>query len=99
MGVPCGNTPISGKASKSYNEGYYRNPPDLPCRTLRGGSWPIHYRHHRVITVREAARIQGFSDDFRFEGSKAEQMLMVGNAVPPPLAKAVGLAILGTMGQ
>ncbi|MFZ4394556.1 MAG: DNA (cytosine-5-)-methyltransferase [Kiritimatiellia bacterium] len=92
------NTPIGGSAAISYNEGYYRNTPDLPCRTLRGGSWPIHYRHHRVITVREGARIQGFPDGFRFEGSKAEQMLMVGNAVPPPLAKAVGLAVLRMLG-
>ena len=86
-------TPIGGSCAISYNEGGYRNPPDQPCRTLRGGSWPIHYRHHRVITIREAARIQGFPDGFLFEGSKAEQMLMVGNAVPPPLAKAVGLAV------
>ena len=88
-------TPVGGKASVGYNEGAYRDAPDRPSRTLRGGAWIIHYRHHRVITVREAARIQGFSDSFLFEGSKSEQMLMVGNAVPPPLAKAVALAVLG----
>ena len=91
-------TPVGGKASVSYNEGGYRNPPDRPSRTLRGGAWIVHYRHDRVITVREAARIQGFPDEFLFEGSKAEQMLMVGNAVPPPLAKAVGLAVIGMLG-
>ena len=85
--------PIGGKGAIHYNEGYYRNPPGLACRTLRGGSWPIHYRHHRVLTVREAARIQGFDDGFLFGGSKAAQMLQVGNAVPPPLARAVAIAV------
>ncbi len=92
-------TPVGGKAAVSYNEGGYRNPPDLPCRTLRGGAWPIHYRHHRVITPREGARLQGFPDSFEFVGSKTEVMLQIGNAVPPPLAKAVGLAVLAMLGK
>jgi DNA (cytosine-5)-methyltransferase 1 len=91
-------TPIGGMAAVSYNEGYYRNPPGLPCRTLRGGCWPIHYLHDRMITPREGARIQGFTDDFIFVGNKSEVMLQIGNAVPPPLAKAVGLAVLGMLG-
>lgn len=91
-------TPVGKSCAVSYNEGGYRNPPDLACRTLRGGSWPIHYRHHRVLTVREGARIQGFVDEFLFVGNKAEQMLQVGNAVPPPLAKAVALAVRQALG-
>ncbi len=48
----------------------------------------------RAITIREAARIQSFPDDFHFFGTKSSQMKQVGNAVPPRLARAVALAIL-----
>lgn len=40
----------------------------------------------RRITVREAARLQGFPDDFVFCGSKGQQYKQIGNSVPPPLA-------------
>ena len=39
--------------------------------------------------MREAARLQGFPDDFRIYGSFANQMMQVTNAVPPPLARTV----------
>ena len=52
-----------------------------------------HPTQNRCITVREAARIQSFPDSFVFYGTKTSQMKQVGNAVPPMLANAVGLAI------
>lgn len=48
-----------------------------------------HPLEARTITVREAARLQGIPDDFRFSGHGALQERQVGNAFPPPLAEAI----------
>lgn len=53
----------------------------------------LHPEKHRPITHREAARLMGFPDDFRFFGSKVEIARQIGNAVPPPLAGAIAKMI------
>lgn len=58
---------------------------------------PIHYRHDRCITVREMARLHGFPDWFRFHRTKWHGARQIGNAVPPPLARAVAGAIAKAM--
>lgn len=59
---------------------------------------PIHYKYNRCITVREMARLHGFPDWFRFNATKWHGARQIGNAVPPPLAKAVADAILQSQG-
>ncbi|MDO3216145.1 DNA cytosine methyltransferase [Mycobacteroides abscessus] len=49
----------------------------------------LHYKLNRTITVREAARLQGFSDDFVFTGHQSHQARIVGNAFPPIWAEAI----------
>lgn len=51
---------------------------------------PIHFKYPRCITVREMARLHGFPDWFRFHETKWHGARQIGNAVPPPLAYAIG---------
>ncbi|MBP7306992.1 MAG: DNA cytosine methyltransferase [Saprospiraceae bacterium] len=67
----------------------------IPAHLYKDGLRHIHpdSNQARTITVREAARLQSFDDDFIFTGSTTEQYKMVGNAVPPKLAKAIALSL------
>lgn len=74
------------------------NPNDL-CSTIMTKCDPhwgsfFHPTQARVLSVREAARIQSFPDEYVFTGNMTQQYEQVGNAVPPLLGKAVGEAIL-----
>lgn len=76
--------------------------------TLRAGSTPdrgsfsaprpIHPSLNRVISVREAARLQGFPDWFRFSAAKWHGFRQVGNSVCPPVARAVAETLLDPLG-
>ena len=74
------------------------------ARTITGGFDSAsrgEYGHpfrNRSITAREAARIQGFPDDFAFLGNKSSVRRQIGNAVPPPLGYAIGRALAPLMG-
>ena len=59
-----------------------------------GNGTYVHPVHDRVISVREAARIQSFDDDYFFYGSKSDYLDQIGNAVPPILAKAIATKIM-----
>lgn len=59
---------------------------------LQVGCW-LHPDQDRILTIREAARAQGFPDWYRFYGAIADRYKEIGNAVPPPMAKALGGAI------
>ncbi len=79
---------------------YRKLDPSKPSKTLFSGhrAPPAHFSEPRSITVREAARLQGFPDSFRIYGSFGNQMQQVTNAVPPPLAKAVLKVLLELVG-
>lgn len=72
---------------------------DGQCPTLRAGTGsdrgsyqsvrPIHPSQNRVITVREAARLQGFPDGFRFHPTVWHSFRMIGNSVSPIMARAL----------
>ena len=86
--------------SKSPIHRYHVLEPELPSTTIiahlhKDGNRFIHYdsKQSRSITVREAARLQSFDDDFDFVGNRGNAYQMIGNAVPPKLAKAVALAV------
>ncbi|MCG3195732.1 MAG: Modification methylase BanI [bacterium] len=49
----------------------------------------LHPNEHRPFTVREAARIQGFPDDYVFDCTKRTAFRLIGNAVPPPMGRMV----------
>ncbi|TDM46121.1 DNA cytosine methyltransferase [Macrococcoides goetzii] len=73
---------------------------DLPSTTItahlhKDGLRFIHYdpKQMRTITVREAARLQSFPDDFEFLSTRGNQYKMIGNAVPPEFARRLSLAI------
>ena len=67
----------------------------IPAHLKKDGLRHIHPDplQKRTITVREAARIQTFDDDFMFEESQSDNYEMIGNAVPPVFAKKLALSV------
>lgn len=83
---------------------FFKLAPDGLSNTLRAGTdaargaftspRPIHFEHARCITVREMARLHGFPDWFRLHATKWHGARQIGNAVPPPLARAVASKVV-----
>lgn len=87
---------------------FYKLSEDGVSNTLRAGTdgargaftspRPIHYRFDRCVTVREMARLHGFPDWFRLNVTKWHGARQIGNAVPPPLARAIGKQVMKALG-
>ena len=78
----------TGKVS-NYSHVYKRLDRNKPSTTMVPGhnAFPIHPILNRTLTAREAARIQTFPDTHIFFGTRQEQCIQVGNAVPPKMAE------------
>jgi DNA (cytosine-5)-methyltransferase 1 len=87
---------IWSRANRSPEQGNRRLSADRPAYTIRAechGNIQYHYRLPRRISMREAARVQSFPDNFIFEAQLRETERQVGNAVPPVLAWHVAQAV------
>ena len=91
-------TQVTGKTSNvhKYHVLRWDEPSNLiPAHLYKDGLRHIHpdSEQARTITVREAARLQTFSDDYQFVGSATDTYKMIGNAVPPLFAKCCANAL------
>jgi DNA (cytosine-5)-methyltransferase 1 len=107
--LPDAVRPDCHKDGHSYPSVYGRIYPDRPVQTITGGFLTpgrgrfVHPTRRRGLTPHEGARLQGFPDDYCFESLVGDPLFrkdyakLIGDAVPPPLAFAVGLAAIASL--
>jgi DNA (cytosine-5)-methyltransferase 1 len=100
-GEAYGDLPDELRPAKGFRGTYGRLHPDRPAGTITANcDYPSrgrfsHYEHDRGVTMREAARLQSFPDEFEFPGFREHVARLIGNAVPPLMARAFA----GTIGE
>jgi DNA (cytosine-5)-methyltransferase 1 len=82
-----------------FDDKYARLRGDRPSKTIvahlaKDGNGYVHPKQVRSISIREAARLQSFRDDYVFCGSASDQWTQLGNAVPPLLAEKIARSLL-----
>lgn len=87
-----------------FDDKYKRLDPNDVSRTItahiaKDGYWYIHPYQDRTLTVREAARLQTFPDRVRFAGPPSSAFRQIGNAVPVALGRAIGGAVIDSLGR
>lgn len=92
---------------KNSNHAKYRNlewdkpSPTIVAHLYKDGLMFIHpdEKQARSLTIKEAALLQSFPDDYEFIGSNGDCYKMIGNAVPPKMAKNIGIGIIKTLNE
>lgn len=87
-----------GAAARSWGgrSGFFRRlaweapAPSLTTRPVSKATMLVHPTETRVLTVREYARLQGFPDDWVFQGFPSHRYMQIGNAVPAAISEAIG---------
>lgn len=93
------NTPEGKSLYGNYSDAWKKSPWDKPSCTIKEnhGGVNLHPKLGRVLTPRELASLQSFPENFIFMGSKKWQLVQIGNAVPPLMAKAIGLSVFKSL--
>lgn len=90
------DTPEGMSIYGNYSDAWKKSPWNKPSCTVKEnhGGVNLHPKLPRVLTPRELAALQSFPDDFFFKGAKKWQLVQIGNAVPPLLGRAIGVAVM-----
>lgn len=85
-----------GTGGGVHSNAYKRLDPNLPSITIKHAAKAmiIHPTENRILTIREVARLQSFSDNFILTGNNSDQHQQLANAVPPLLGKAIAEELL-----